>query len=348
MNTLLTIAIPTFNRPKHVMARLKEISCLPSSIKEQVEVLICDNGKDRVNILELNKYDLNLKHFIHESNVGLGRNIESCILKATGKYVWLLSDDDKLVIKTFEDLFKILCISNAKLLILTDSDIAIDSGIKSDSISLEFWISLVFLSACIFNVETTKQLITGLNNSLMNNTYHQVLLGILMGSSQFKVDMIKNNYVIDTLTHKDYLFNASYTVRIGDFLLLERQLKRLGIKITSVTDHITSNILHYSPQIAFDFAKRNEFWFFFKSLICSKGIYTYGLKRILIANFSLLIYLLGLIDFRLARLFILMTISVSKTELLNGKIPIITIIRRPMKNAEKMNNAAKFGYSGDA
>jgi glycosyltransferase involved in cell wall biosynthesis len=348
MTLTLTIAIPTFNRPKDVLERLNEVSELPELIKNQIEIMICDNGTDRISESQYNKYDFKVRHFIQDSNVGLGKNIVSAITLAEGKFVWLLSDDDKIISGNFKNLIEVLSFSGHELIVLNDLKYFLNSdSCKDKSISLDFWKSLVFLSACIFKVDTTKKLIRELNPNLINNTYHQVLLGILVGKSCLNVKILKNNFVIDTRTSKNYNYKAAYKVRIGDFLLLENQMHRLGVNIDSMKNHVTANILHYTPQLAFEFKERRKFLFFFRELLFSKGLYSKGTKRWIASNLSLLIFLFGIINFRFSRLFISIIIRTSKLSITNNKIPTFNIDKIDTNSYANLNSASSLGYAGD-
>lgn len=97
----LSIYIPTYNRFNNLIKLLDCISeqiCSDDKLIEMVEVVISDNssfvGIDKFKNL-LRTYDgIRLSIYINEVNVGADSNIISCFNNTTGKYVWILCDDD--------------------------------------------------------------------------------------------------------------------------------------------------------------------------------------------------------------------------------------------------------------
>jgi hypothetical protein len=95
LNKILTIAIPTFNRPEKVLHRLKE---LVDQCTEDVEILIVDNASE-IHVEEfIGRQDpeIQKKAKFHRNrfNIGLAANICRCYEVAEGEWVWTLGDDD--------------------------------------------------------------------------------------------------------------------------------------------------------------------------------------------------------------------------------------------------------------
>lgn len=97
---LLTIAIPTYNRAEMLD------SCLIYLAKEfsenpDVEILVSNNASTDNTATIVAKHQAtsfkNLKYFANEKNLGLDYNFAQCFREATGKYVWIFSDDDLLL-----------------------------------------------------------------------------------------------------------------------------------------------------------------------------------------------------------------------------------------------------------
>jgi abequosyltransferase len=98
---LLTIAIPTFNRALLLGQCLDALlSQLSAEIAPLVELVISDNHSPD-NTTDVVKTYIAKGHPIiynkHPENIGADRNITACFTKATGKYVWIFSDDDFLL-----------------------------------------------------------------------------------------------------------------------------------------------------------------------------------------------------------------------------------------------------------
>lgn len=97
MRCVLSICIPTYNRPDELLYTL---SCLLPQMQDGVELIILDNaseipGFNRVRDA-VSEYDgvgrVELKRNL--GNIGGNANILRCIEEGTGEWVWLLGDDD--------------------------------------------------------------------------------------------------------------------------------------------------------------------------------------------------------------------------------------------------------------
>lgn len=91
---LLTIAIPTYNGARTIARSLATI--LPE-LNSMVEVLVSDNASDDGTseiVQEIAANCPQLNYFRNGSNVGFDRNVDLCIRRAQGDFVWLISDDD--------------------------------------------------------------------------------------------------------------------------------------------------------------------------------------------------------------------------------------------------------------
>lgn len=88
---LLTIAIPTYNRPGSLRDIILKLESLIDN--NQIEINVHDNSNKQIQAL--NRITCgNVNYFANSNNVGYAGNIKKCIENASGKYIWLLSDDD--------------------------------------------------------------------------------------------------------------------------------------------------------------------------------------------------------------------------------------------------------------
>lgn len=111
-NILLTIAIPTFNRPKLLLECIDSlIPQIVSKYENEVEIVISDNhsedNPESALVPYLQKYPF-IRFSRNVTNVGDDANGECLINLSTGKYVWLLADDDYLFAKSIGYIFDIL------------------------------------------------------------------------------------------------------------------------------------------------------------------------------------------------------------------------------------------------
>jgi glycosyltransferase involved in cell wall biosynthesis len=91
-NILLSICIPTYNRPQLLLKNLKKHIQFHS---EKVEILISDNSDTDVLDKEIKKlYGDMVSYYWNEGNVGFDLNLIRCLQRAKGKFVLYLSDED--------------------------------------------------------------------------------------------------------------------------------------------------------------------------------------------------------------------------------------------------------------
>lgn len=93
---LISICIPAFNRPKHIIDLLKSVDCVP----DEIEIVICeDHSPDRKKIREavntFKKSSLyNIEYFENSDNFGFDGNIRELVNRASGKFLVYMGDDD--------------------------------------------------------------------------------------------------------------------------------------------------------------------------------------------------------------------------------------------------------------
>lgn len=97
---LLSICIPTYNRPHYLERALKSLTeqILDNpNLSSQIEIVVSDNCSPEETRKVAESYQKNfpqVKYFRNETNVGFDKNILNVVTKATGKYCWYLGDDD--------------------------------------------------------------------------------------------------------------------------------------------------------------------------------------------------------------------------------------------------------------
>lgn len=93
---LLSICIPTFNRPDDLKNCLNSIFCQKKINNKLFEVCISDNCS-KYNVLKIIKpfkKKLNIKFNKNKKNLGFAMNVLKVSLMAKGKFIWFLGDDD--------------------------------------------------------------------------------------------------------------------------------------------------------------------------------------------------------------------------------------------------------------
>jgi len=90
----LTVAIPVFNGAATIGLALQSV--LAQAVPG-VEVIVSDNCSEDATpalVAEYLRKHACLKYFRNEKNVGYDRNVDLAMLRAKGRFVWLLGDDD--------------------------------------------------------------------------------------------------------------------------------------------------------------------------------------------------------------------------------------------------------------
>ncbi|WP_257403754.1 glycosyltransferase [Campylobacter lari] len=97
---MFEILIPTYNRKDIVLQTIKEIKFVNSLIHITViDNCSTDGTFDALKCLSRNYSNINI--FQNSENIGFSRNIFECIKKSTKKYIFLISDEDPVVVKDF-------------------------------------------------------------------------------------------------------------------------------------------------------------------------------------------------------------------------------------------------------
>ena len=102
---LLSICIPTYNRPKHLLNCLNSLTL--QSYKN-FEVCISDNASasNIKKLIKPFKKKLNIKFNRNKKNLGFALNLLKVSSMANGKFIWFLGDDDLLVKDSLKYLIK--------------------------------------------------------------------------------------------------------------------------------------------------------------------------------------------------------------------------------------------------
>ncbi len=107
---LLTFAIPTFGRAES-LSKLLAILLEQLHGETRVELIVSDNASSDETAEVVSRYEasgLPLRYLRNHTDVGADRNILQCFERATGKYVWIFSDDDVIAPGTFDRVLGVL------------------------------------------------------------------------------------------------------------------------------------------------------------------------------------------------------------------------------------------------
>ena len=110
MDKILSICIPTYNRIEKVKNQVEFLINEGVCETEEVEVVISDNaspdGTYEKYLKTINQSNISV--FVQKENVGVINNLYTVLQKATGKYSWIIGDDDILHPGIIKQVLKIL------------------------------------------------------------------------------------------------------------------------------------------------------------------------------------------------------------------------------------------------
>lgn len=94
---LLTIAIPTYNRARHLATLLQCLHDQVSAVGEAVQVLVSDNASTDETAELLHEWQLRWPALLtrrNDTNLGADGNFCACIDSIDSRYFWIIGDDD--------------------------------------------------------------------------------------------------------------------------------------------------------------------------------------------------------------------------------------------------------------
>lgn len=109
MEPKLSICIPTYNRPSQLENLLRSIEIAKENHSFPFEVCISDSSPDDRSQIIANSYanSFKIKFTKNRKAFGYAGNFRNCVNLATGEFVWLVGDDDLLLVKAFERIEKL-------------------------------------------------------------------------------------------------------------------------------------------------------------------------------------------------------------------------------------------------
>ncbi len=107
---ILSICIPTFNRANNLLNCLTSINTSLKNSYHEVEICISDNcSTDKTADIVKNFNSLaKVKYNLNKSNLGFAQNFLKVVSMSSGKYAWLLGDDDLLMPSSIRNLLKLI------------------------------------------------------------------------------------------------------------------------------------------------------------------------------------------------------------------------------------------------
>lgn len=112
-DTLLTIAIPTYNRCSYLRELMPLLLGYVEKINvdgRMIEILVSDNDSNDATGEYIASLDWHqcLSYYRNEKNIGGDENFLMCIERSAGRYVWLFGDDDLISASGVEMVYDVL------------------------------------------------------------------------------------------------------------------------------------------------------------------------------------------------------------------------------------------------
>jgi len=183
---ILSICIPTFNRPINIYNLLSILTSQIDSLN--IEIIVTDNSTNNETEKKIKAFQNqheNITYFKNEGNIGFAKSLKKAISLSNGNYIWTLSDDDipnreaisKIVNLISHDDIGWIFFNFERLEFDTKKPFfskLISSGKRdlNDLIS-EFGVWTSFMSASIVNSKVKKHL-----NEVMENDYYAFSLAL--------------------------------------------------------------------------------------------------------------------------------------------------------------------------
>lgn len=114
-NKLISICIPSYNRPDELYRLLNSID---SQQKEKFEIIICEDKspkREEINTIVkkyISEVEYEVKYFENEINLGYDKNLRELVSKATGDFIVFMGDDDTFIPNAFDKLIDFLETNN--------------------------------------------------------------------------------------------------------------------------------------------------------------------------------------------------------------------------------------------
>lgn len=124
--TLLTVAIPTYNRASYLEVCLKrlseELNSLDVDLRNLVKIYISNNASTDETALVISRFPfldaVEVEVINNASNIGSERNVVQCYESAMTPYVWILGDDDVILPNGLQKVLDVLLLKQPDMVYL--------------------------------------------------------------------------------------------------------------------------------------------------------------------------------------------------------------------------------------
>lgn len=267
---LLSVCIPTANRKRELERQIERIYREISALgwEKKVEIVICDNTSESHELIDIVKYNFdNLVYEKNPENLGYARNVNKVLTKSSGKFCWLLSDDDIVFDQAIETLVFYLKKYPHSNYVTFDCSGSYEGEVFSESMYFgdlrdgevfyedgkvyleKHWISNVFISINVFNRDSMFKHIQKYNlleniNEVFQNSY----IGIGLVNEQGNALVVPRSLLSDNYGNKVYKIENINNVAVDKYCKLYKQLRNLKVPVSVSREHareLLGSMIHY-------------------------------------------------------------------------------------------------------
>lgn len=269
-NKLLSIAIPTYDRPDYIkkaLDRLKnEIKSVPS---DQIEIFISDNssGNETKSIVDVAKKDIiNIRYKKNSKNIGSDENIAQCFYESLGKYVLIMGDDDLIIKGKLKSIFEIIRDNEYGIVCLRPYGFNNDD-LKELPYSFSGYEVFTDPKKYIFKIRHLITLISVciINKSFMGNIDARVFCGsslvqvnlCIFAALRADKNLIVNQYHIAVKRNNSSDYDRS-EVFVTNLLNIYDSFLGKGLNLKNIKEIENKMIIHYYPFYLYKLIKQNR------------------------------------------------------------------------------------------
>jgi abequosyltransferase len=241
---LLSIAIPTYNRAIYLDRCLHFLSRQELG-KYNIEVIIFDNASTDHTTQIINEHlqtGVPILYYRNEENIGPDKNIANCYLKAKGKYVLVLGDDDVLLPDAIKIICKILTSGNYGVIYLNFFGFVNDEKLKDQPVSF-FDNIYLYNNADILSIMRSN--ISFTSSNIINRTYiNEKNINATMGTNLNQIPGVINA-----------IFSSDQNVYVGKYLLAQQMNNSGGYNYMNV---FGTNFINVTNTYIKQYVKKNN------------------------------------------------------------------------------------------
>jgi glycosyltransferase involved in cell wall biosynthesis len=249
---LLTICLPTYNRAKYLKMQLERFASMPLELWEDIKLFISDNCSSD-DTMEIGKEysglpGTDIVYSRNSSNLGMDGNFVKCYKYADTNYVWLLGDDDTIIIERLKVVLNTLKEKELGILHLGNRMNVEEDVTLYDSNPEEFLKCIgmytTFISGNIVNVKYVKEI----DFDKYFGTFLTLTPLYLKAMISEKFNVMINNPVFED--SKDSKRNGGYgicTVFVKNYLDIFKEFEDKGL--------LSNDLFIFEKNIALNFVR---------------------------------------------------------------------------------------------